>query len=72
MSKKEYLFDHKSNAVKRDDYRPSEYLIPNTELHFDLDDTQTVVSSKMSITRNPALKDVGGPLVLDGEDMKLI
>ena len=65
------LFDPKSNALVRSDYRPSEYTITRTELEFDLDDTATQVKSKLNIKRNPLLKDAGGPLILNGEDMKL-
>jgi aminopeptidase N len=72
MSPKDYLFDPNSKAMNRLDYRPSEYLIPKTDLHFDLDDTATLVKSKLEITRNPDVKDAGGPLILNGEAMKLI
>ncbi len=67
---KEYLFDPDSNALNRGDYRPSEYLIDKTELHFDLHDTETQVSSKLHVKRNPD-NDTGGPLVLDGVGLKL-
>ncbi len=69
---RDYLFDPKSKALSRGDYRPSEYTITRTELEFDLDDTATVVKSKLNLKRNPDLKDAGGPLILDGENMKLM
>jgi len=72
MAQKKYLFDHTSNALNRADYRPSEYYIPKTDLHFDLNETETIVTSKLTITRNPKLKDTGGPLILDGENLKLM
>ncbi len=71
MSPKDYLFDPNSKAMNRLDYRAPEYLIPKTELHFDLDDSATVVRSKLSISPNPS-NNVGGPLILNGESMKLI
>lgn len=72
MTRHDPLFDPKSNALVRADYRPCEYTITRTELEFDLDDTATHVKSRLNVKRNPLLKDVGGPLVLDGEDMKLL
>ena len=69
---RDVLFDPKSNALVRADYRPCEYTITRTELEFDLDDTATRVKSKINVKRNPLMKDAGGPLILDGEDMKLV
>ena len=66
-----FLFDPASNALDRLDYRPSEYLIDQTDLHFNLDETETRVKSKLSISRNPKASE-GGPLILDGEDLKLV
>lgn len=66
-----FLFDPASNALDRLDYRPSEYLIDQTDLHFNLDETETRVKSKLSISRNPKASE-GGPLILDGEELKLV
>ena len=66
-----FLFDPDSNALNRLDYRPSEYLISDTKLHFDLDEERTRVKSELSVYRNPEVNE-GGPLILDGEDMKLV
>ncbi|TVQ83649.1 MAG: aminopeptidase N [Micavibrio sp.] len=68
---KEFLFDPDSNALNRLDYRPPEYLIDKTDLHFNLHETETRVKSKLDIRRNPDAPD-GGPLILDGEDLKLV
>lgn len=71
MSPKDYLFDPNSKAMNRLDYRAPEYLIPKTELHFDLDESAAIVRSKLTVKPNPD-NAVGGPLILNGEDMKLI
>lgn len=71
MSPKDYLFDPNSKAMNRLDYRAPEYLIPKTDLHFNLDEIATVVRSKLTIIPNPE-NTLGGPLILNGEDMKLI
>ena len=71
MSPKDYLFDPNSQALNRLDYRPSEYLIPKTDLYFNLENTATQVFSKLTIKPNPAVKNAGGPLILNGEGMKL-
>lgn len=70
-AKKDFLFDPHRNPLYRDDYRPSEYKISHAKLHIDLDETNTVIKSHIDVARNPALANVGGPLVLDGEDLRL-
>lgn len=57
-------------AIHRLDYTPPSYLIDRVDLTFDLDDTQTKVSSRLIIRRN---KEVAAetPLVLHGEELKL-
>ncbi|MBW7911997.1 MAG: aminopeptidase N, partial [Alphaproteobacteria bacterium] len=69
--KKDFLFDPARNPLYRDDYRPTEYKIPAVKLDIALDETETVVKSRIHVTRNPALPDTGGALVLDGEGLKL-
>jgi aminopeptidase N len=69
--KKEFLFDPKRNPLYRDDYRPSEYKIPNVKLDIDLGQERTVVKSHIDVVRNPDLPKTGGPLILDGEDLRL-
>ena len=48
------------------DYQPPDYRVESIDLHFDLYDTETVVKSKLSIT-----KRVNGPqtlpLILNGD-----
>lgn len=53
------------------DYKPSNYLIEDTYLTFDLDETKTIVTSKLNIIANPANRE-SNTLVLDGNDLKLI
>ncbi|TNE25518.1 MAG: aminopeptidase N [Alphaproteobacteria bacterium] len=67
----DFLFDPDSNALDRLDYRPPEYLIDETDLHFDLHETETRVKSKLTVRRNPDAPE-GGPLMLNGEDLKLV
>lgn len=69
--KKDFLFDPARNPLYRDDYRPTEYKIPAVKLDIALDETQTVVTSRIHVTRNPDLPNAGGALVLDGEGLKL-
>jgi aminopeptidase N len=68
---KEYLFNPERNPLFRDDYRPAEYKIDTVDLHVNLDTEKTLVTSKIAVRRNPLLPDVGGALILDGEDLKL-
>lgn len=56
-------------AILLKDYQPPRYLIPEISLEFDLDDTQTRVTSRFTAVRNGSHKQ---PLVLDGKDMKLL
>jgi aminopeptidase N len=52
------------------DYRPPDFLIETTELHFDLREEVTAVRSRLHLRRNPAA-DKGCPLVLDGYKLTL-
>ena len=55
--------------VKRLDYRPAPYRITRTELEFHLDETATRVFATIQVERQG---DAAGPLVLDGEQLKLV
>ncbi|CAK0743644.1 Aminopeptidase N [Gammaproteobacteria bacterium] len=48
------------------DYTPSSYLVESVELRFDLDETQTIVNSRLRLRRAGS-----GPLILDGQDLIL-
>ena len=54
------------------DYQPSDYLIDETELYFDLREDYAEVSSTLQIRRNPAVEEAGPDLLLQGVDLELI
>lgn len=70
-TKKDALFDPKRNPLFREDYRPSEYKIPAVKLDIRLDEENTVVHSVLRVEPNPQLSNVLGPLILDGEELRL-
>ena len=53
------------------DYQPPAYLIDNVKLHFELQETKTVVTSKLAIQLNPGNKLKDKPFKLDGQNLKL-
>lgn len=53
------------------DYQPPNYCITHTELTFDLDPTATRVKARLLIERHTDA-DSAAPLVLDGEQLKLV
>ncbi len=55
-------------AIRREDYRAPDWLVPEVELKFVLDPAGTVVSARLTVTRNGAHDR---PLRLDGEELKL-
>jgi aminopeptidase N len=55
--------------VLRKDYRPAPYRITRTELEFHLEETATRIHATIHIERQGS---EGGPLVLDGEHLKLL
>jgi aminopeptidase N len=57
-------------TVRREDYRPPEFLVDRIELTFDLDPVSTTVEARLDVRRNPAV--AAGPLVLDGESLQLL
>jgi len=60
-------------AIHLKDYKVPPFLIDKTELTFDLDESVTIVTSRLHMRRNPASKQGNAPLVLDGgEDVKLV
>ena len=67
----DYLFNPERNPLIRSDYRPSEYRIPSASLYINLDDTNTSVRNTFTVEPNPNAKAQGGPLILNGEDVKL-
>ncbi len=57
-------------VFRLEDYRPSPYLIPRTELIFRLDGEETRVTARLTIERRPGA-DPALPLVLDGDELSL-
>ena len=53
------------------DYQVSDYLISDIHLTFELDDTRTLVRTKLQIHRHPQAKGPA-PLVLNGEELELV
>ena len=56
-------------AIRREDYRPPDWLIPEIRLDFDLDPERTRVRASLDIVRNGTHDR---PLRLDGDDLKLL
>ncbi|MGH6763113.1 MAG: aminopeptidase N [Phyllobacterium sp.] len=57
-------------TFRLEDYRPTDYLIPRTELHFDLHPEKTIVKASLTVTRREGV-DPSAPLVLDGDELNL-
>src|SRR6185369_12485632 len=56
-------------AIRREDYRPPDWLVPEIRLEFDLDADRTRVRATLSVERNG---EHARPLLLDGDDLKLL
>jgi aminopeptidase N len=54
------------------DYTVPEYLIHSVVLNFTLDDENTLVSSRLTMSRNPASRSKDTSLTLAGENLKLL
>ena len=54
------------------DYQPPVYLIDQVKLHFALHETQTVVTSTLTVMLNAANKQTNKSLVLDGQNLELL
>ncbi|HVF83772.1 MAG TPA: aminopeptidase N [Sphingomicrobium sp.] len=57
-----------SPVIRREDYRPPDWLVPNIELDFALDPERTVVRARLTVERNG---EHDRPLRLDGEALEL-
>jgi len=68
------MYSTQKPVVKyRKDYQPSQYLIKNTDLTFQLFDTYTIVTSELKIERNPLdINEDLLPIVLDGVELELL
>src|SRR6478672_11511590 len=56
-------------TIRREDYRPPEWLVPSIELEFELGAEKTRVRSRMEVRRNG---DHSNPLKLDAEGLVLV
>src|SRR5579884_1644935 len=56
-------------AIRREDYRPPDWLVPEIRLEFELDPERTRVRATLSVERNGAHDR---PVRLDGDGLKLI
>src|SRR6478609_1338363 len=56
-------------AIRREDYRPPDWLVPEIGLDFDLDPDRTRVRATLSVERNGAHDR---PLRLDGDELRLV
>ncbi len=54
------------------DYQPAPYLIDRTELDIRLHPSETEVAARLAMRPNPATKGRHGPLVLNGEKLRLV
>ena len=54
------------------DYLPPVYLIEHVNLHFDLHEMQTIVTSKLKVSLNPENTQSDKSLVLDGQSLELL
>jgi aminopeptidase N len=63
--------DAQARTILLRDYRVPDFLIDRTELFFDLDETQTIVRSKLHMRRNPDAATPAAPLVLNGAELQL-
>ena len=54
------------------DYQPPVYLIDSVKLHFDLHETQTIVTSTLKVSLNVANKQADKSLILEGQNLELL
>ncbi len=58
-------------VIRREDYKPYPWLVPETRLHFDLDLDKARISSKLTVKRNPA-SEPESEMRLDGDGLKAL
>lgn len=62
----------KPEPVYLKDYRPSDYLIDTVDLQIELEEEKACIFTQLSVRRNPDIDPHQRPLVLDGEELKLV
>ena len=68
------LRDSQPKTIQLKDYQKPLYLIDKTELHFELNEDETLVKTTLEIHRNPAYKntpETNHTLVLHGQELEL-
>ncbi|MCH2395325.1 MAG: aminopeptidase N, partial [Oceanibaculum sp.] len=58
-------------VIRREDYTPPDFRVDRIDLHVDIRDGETIVTSKLSVIGRPE-RDKYAPLVLDGQNQELI
>ncbi len=56
--------------IRLQDYTPPDFLIDEVELQFELGEEEALVESRLTVRRNPHVKESGSPLRLDGESLE--
>ncbi|APV48730.1 aminopeptidase N [Betaproteobacteria bacterium GR16-43] len=64
--------DPNPQAILLRDYTPPAFLVDSVELDVDIGEANATIRSKLAMRRNPASKDAGAPLVLDGRHLELV
>ncbi|MFI3185378.1 MAG: aminopeptidase N [Methylococcaceae bacterium] len=64
--------DPNPQTIYLKDYTVPEYLIHSVDLNFTLDDENTLVTSRLTLSRNPASQSQNTSLTLAGENLKLL
>jgi aminopeptidase N len=64
------MADNKKHYLK--DYKKPDYLVDHVDLEFDLDETQTVVTSSLTVRADYDDDGKVKPMFLDGEELKLL
>ena len=62
---------HDPPVIRREDYKPFPWLVPEIEMHFDLGLEATRVTSKLTVARN-AKADPADSIRLDGDHLELL
>ncbi len=60
------------NTKYLSDYQPTDFIIENVHLHFDLHEDETFVRALLNFKRNPKAKTNATNLRLDGEELELV
>src|SRR4051812_49917408 len=56
-------------TIRREDYRPPDWLVPELRLGFDLEPDRTLIRARLEVKRNGEHQR---PLRLDGEELRLL